>query len=106
MWAPCSKPATRGRIAWARDIALQKQSLAPEARHRQRNCRQQGLGVRVARCFKQAALVGGFYNLTEVHHRDMGRNVFYDRQIVGNKDVSQIQPVLQVPQQIDDLRLN
>ncbi len=43
---------------------------------------------------------------SQVHHRDPGRNVPDDREIVGDEDVGQTEPMLQIHQQVDDLRLH
>ena len=45
-------------------------------------------------------------DLAEIHHSDAVRNMFDDREPVRNKQIRQPKFVLQVLQQVDDLRLN
>ena len=51
-------------------------------------------------------LVRHFDNLAQVHDGDVVGQVFYNRQVVRDKQVRQIVFVAQVRQQVDDLRLN
>ena len=41
----------------------------------------------------------------EVHHRDAVADVAHDREVVGDEEVREPEPVLQVGEQVDHLRL-
>ncbi len=45
-------------------------------------------------------------NFAQIHHRHVIGNIFHDRQIVRDEQIGQRQSLLQLDQQIDDLRLN
>ncbi len=45
-------------------------------------------------------------DLAEVHDRDPVRDLADDREVVGDEDVGQVEVVLEVLQQVEDLRLN
>jgi hypothetical protein len=47
-----------------------------------------------------------FYDLPEIHHGDAIRDVLNCAEIMGNEQISQSQPILQLLQQIEYLRLN
>jgi len=47
-----------------------------------------------------------FHNLPEIHDHHAMADVFHDRQIVRDKKISHAALLLQVLQQVDDLRLN
>ena len=55
---------------------------------------------------EQRAFVGDLDDLPKVHHRDAARDVLDDREVVRNEDVGETQTLLQVLQQVDDLRLH
>src|SRR3546814_21188272 len=56
-------------------------------------------GEEVVRC-------RGFYDPSEIHHRDSVRDVPHDGNIVRDEQVSEPQLLLQVLQQVDDLSLH
>lgn len=45
-------------------------------------------------------------DITQVHDRDPIRDVFYDREIVSDKQVGKVELLLQVYQQVQDLALD
>ena len=47
---------------------------------------------------------GGLDDLAEIHHRDAVGDVLDHGEIVRDEDVGELQPVLQVAQQVQDLR--
>ena len=55
---------------------------------------------------KDAGGVARLDDLAEVHHRHAGADVAHEPQIVRDEEVGQLQPLLQIEQQVDDLRLN
>jgi hypothetical protein len=71
--------------------------------HRDR--RQQGGRVRVGRADVHLVGVPLLDDLAEVHHGDAVAEVADDGQVVGNEQVRQPEPVLQVAQKVDDLGL-
>ena len=77
---------------------------APRLRDRHR--RQQRLGVGVQRHLEQARLVGHLDDAAEIHDRDPVADVLDHRQIVRDEQVGQLELVLQIHQQVDDLRLD
>ena len=99
--------AARRRIDRARHIPREDHPLAPpRAGLRDRHRRQQRLGVRMQRHLEQAGLVGGLDDAAQIHHRHAVADVLHHRQIVRDEQIGQLELVLQVHQQIDDLRLD
>ena len=98
--------AARRRIDRARYVAGQDHALAfPGAVFRDRHGGEQRLGVGVQRRFEQAGLAGRLNDTAEIHHRHPVADVLDDSQVVGNEQIGQLELVLQVHQQINDLRL-
>ena len=58
----------------------------------------------MARRGEQRVGVRGLDDGAEIHHRDAVGDVLYDGEIVRDEDVGEPEPVLQVAQQIEDLR--
>ena len=67
---------------------------------RKRNCRQQCLGIRMHRILEEYIGWCFFYHLSQVHNRNVVGEIFYDRQIVGDENISQSQISLQFFQQV------
>ena len=106
MLAAGVKPAARGRVGRAGQVASEQQALALAVWFGQGYCRQQGLGVGVARRGKQGLRVGELNHTPEIHHRDLGGDVLDHRQVVGNKDIGQAKLLLQVLQEVQNLCLH
>ena len=92
--APClgvgaarMESAARRRVDRARDIALQQMLFALDPRIGDRDCSQQGLGVRMQRPREQGLLVSIFDDLTEVHDRNAVTDVLDHGKIVGNEQI-------------------
>ena len=106
--------AARGRGQQrARYVALQPDALASLPLTRRaaerlgyRNRRQQRHRVRVPRLGVQLVPVGEFDDLTQVHDRHLVADVPDHGQVVRDHHVGQAQLVLQVLEQVDDLRLD
>ena len=96
--------AARRRIERARHLALQHDAaaLGPRLGHRDR--RQQRAAVGVARRGEQRLGVRGLDDAAEIHHGDAVGDVLHHGEIVRDEDVGEAEPVLQVAQQIEDLR--
>src|SRR6266567_7642067 len=99
------EPATRWRIGRARHIALEDDALAACGGLRHRDGRQQRLRVRVPGAGEQAALVGVFDDPAQIHDRDARGDVLDHREIVSDEHVGELEPPLQIGEQIDHLRL-
>ena len=67
---------------------------------------EENIGVRVARLFIQLFGITNLNDAAQVHNDYTVRNVFYNAQVVGDKQHGQIKFVLQINQQIDDLCLD
>ena len=65
---------------------------------------QQSLGVRVLGIIKNLVLRSNLHNFTQIHNRDAITNMFNDRKVVRNEHVGQLQFLLQLFQQIQNLR--
>ena len=76
------------------------------AHDRQRNCRKQCLGVWMQRIFEQKISRCFFYHSAHIHNRNIIREIFYYGQIMGNEDIGQAQILLQLLEQVQNLRLN
>ncbi len=68
--------------------------------------RQQRLGVGMLRVVVKRVAVGQFDDLAQVHHRDPVGDVAHHRQVVADEQVGQAELLLQVLQQVHDLRLD
>ncbi len=64
------------------------------------------LGVVVLRIFVDTDGIVHFDDAAVVHDRDFIRDEFHHREIVRNKDISQIEFFLKIEQQVENLRLN
>src|SRR5262245_361269 len=95
----------RGRIDWARHVALQDNALRDRRGLWHGNRRKQGLRIGMLWTGKERTLVGQLDDAAQVHDRDTVGNMLHDRQIMGNKDVGQAEILLQIGKQVDDLRL-
>ena len=65
-----------------------------------RDCRQQRLGIRMCRILEQYIGRCFFHHLSQVHNCNVVREIFYNRQVVRDKNVSQSQVSLQLFQQV------
>ena len=96
--------AARRRIERARDLSLQHNpaALCPRFRHRDRG--QQRAAVGMARFREQRVRRRRLDDLAEIHHGDAVGDVLDHGEIVRDEDVGQPKPVLQLAQQVEDLR--
>lgn len=89
------------------NLALDNLTLGLILAHdRQRNCRKQCLGVRMQRIFEQQISWCFFYHSSHIHNRNIIREIFYNGQVMGNEDIGQSQILLQLFEQVQNLRLN
>ncbi len=102
------EPAARRRVDRARHVALEDDpaALALGDRIRHRDGGQEGAGVRMARRRVHLVRRPDLDDLAEVHHRDPVADVLDHRQVVGDEQVCQPEPLAQVGQQVEDLALD
>jgi hypothetical protein len=68
---------------------LQDDALSLERGLRQRDRREQSLGIGVARPGEEAPLVGKLNELAEIHDGDAAGDVLHHGEVMGNEDVAQ-----------------
>src|ERR1700730_5836028 len=90
----------------ARNLAAQSDALPLHLWVRNRDRRQQRFGIGMERGGIKLAGWRGLDDATEIHHGNAPADMLDDRQIVGNKEISETEFLLQVLQQIDDLGLD
>ena len=66
----------------------------------------QRLRIRVFRLFKDDFGLGDFDNFAEVEQRDSSAHIAHDAEVMRDKQISQVELVLQVLQQVENLRLH
>ncbi len=105
------KPATARGVDRARHLALEDDPLASCDSvllaclyHRDRG--QQRLGVGVDRARVEVVGRRDLDDDAQVHHRDPVGDVADDAEVVGDEDVGEVELVLEVVEQVDDLRLD
>jgi hypothetical protein len=94
------------RIERARNVALQRDTLGAQGGGGLGNRRQQRMGVGMQRSGVDGLFVGDLDQLTELHHRHAVADVLYDGKIMGNEQIGESEALLQILQQVDDLRLD
>src|SRR6266849_6995607 len=106
-WAAGPEPAARRRVHRRGDVALQDHTLASPLDDwvRDRNRREQRAGVGMARPPVQLPARSDLDDLAQVHDRYSIRDVFDDREVVGDEQIGQVELRLQPLEQVDDLRL-
>ena len=86
-WAPRVESATRWRICRTRHIALKNDSVPLSARLWNGNRRNQRLGIRMFRVFRDRPRFADFDELAEVHHADAVADVGDNAEIVSNEEI-------------------
>ena len=107
---------TKGQRVWKRQpegglIGLgtsprRMMRLRVDRRVRHRHRREQRARIGMVRRREQRAPVGELDDLAEIHHRDAMRQVLDDRKVMADEQQREAEFVLQVGQQVDDLRLD
>ncbi len=100
--------AARGRPQRARHVACQDDALAPGLHNgvRNRHGGKERLRVRVERVLIKLRTICHLGDPAQIHDRHAIADMPDDRQIVGDEEIGQPEIVLQILEQIDDLRLN
>ena len=83
---------------------VQNNLLAFDIRVAGESRREQRLGVGMQRIVKQLLGPGLFDNFAEIHHRHFVRHVARRRQVVGNDQIADVVLLLQIHQEVHDLR--
>src|SRR5882757_2386203 len=101
--AASDQPAGIRRVDRARDLALQPQSLALHAPLRDRRSREQRTRVGMPGIAEDALRRSDLDDAAQIHHRDTVGDVLDDLQVVADEEIGQVQPALQIEQEIEDL---
>jgi len=96
--------AARGRMQSARHLAMKNDAFAFEAWRGQWNGGKKRAGIGMPRICKQRFAWPDFDNAAEMHHRDAIGDMLHHGEVVGNENVGQAKPVLQIAQQVEHLR--
>src|SRR5579859_2809816 len=104
--APGMESATGWRMDRARHVALQNNPLPPEGWIRFGDGRKQRLSVGMERVVEDFGGRRELHQLAQVHHPNPVADVFHDRQIVSDEEVSQAELSLEITEQIQNLRLD
>src|SRR5215831_169051 len=104
--APCMKMTAGRRLQRARHIATQPDALALHPWIGYRDRRQQRFGVGMFRRRIELTRRCRLDDAAEIHDGDAPADMFDDRQIMGDEEISESKLLLQVFQQIDDLGLD
>jgi hypothetical protein len=102
--AGMERAAGRG-VDWVGRFAADRRSRPP-AHHKVGHGVEQHAGVRVARPREQRLGLADLDEPAEIHHPDAARHETHHREIVGDEEIGEAEPVLQITHQIEDLRLD
>ena len=99
------------RAAWrdtlrVRGVAWQHDALAPLFRVNHRHCRDEGLRLGMQGCAEHLVGSAMFHNVAEIHHRHFIADMLDNREIMRNENVGEVEALLEVHQQVEDLRLD
>ena len=98
--------AARRRIDGAGHVALEDDPLAGLFGHGLGHGAQERLRVRVQRAGENLLRRAHFDDAAQVHHGHAPADMTDDAEVVGDEEVREIETLLQVLQQVDNLRLN
>src|SRR5229473_2372535 len=100
------KRAAGRRVRGRRHVAGEHDALPLDPGIGHRHGGEERRRVGVARGGVQGCRGGPLDDLAEIHHRDMIGDVLHDREVMGDEEVSELPPLLQVGQQVQHLRLD
>ena len=83
-----------------------RRAVGGDGRVGHRHRRQQRHRVRVQRAVEHVVAGAELDDAAEVHHRDPVAEVLHDGEVVGHEHQREVEPALQVAQQVEDLRLD
>jgi len=99
--------AAAWRLKWVGQVPFQDDALAAAAaRIWMGNGRQERLRVRVRRSVEYLLALTDLDDLSQIHHRDMVRDMANDGKVMRNEQIGESQFLLQLLQKIDDLGLD
>ena len=101
---PAANLAQRRAVGERRGIQLDAPARRVGIEHGDRA--EQRLGVRVRGAREQRAGLAHLHDPAAVHHRHAVADVLHQPQVVGDEEIRQLQPRLQVQEQLHHLRLN
>src|SRR5260221_275814 len=106
--APRVEAAAGRRVHRGRHVAGKNDplALALDGRIGDRHGRKERLRIRVKRVLVEVDAVAELDDLAEVHDRDAVADVANDRQVVSDEEVRELELVLQLLEEVDDLRLD
>src|SRR5215470_4213486 len=106
MGAAGVEAAARGRIGRAGQVALEQRVVADALQPRigQRDRLQQAARIGMARLGMQAGALGNLHDAAEIHDGDAVAHPLHHAEVVGDEDVGEAEALLQVDQQLQDLR--
>ena len=100
--------AARGWIHRRRHVAGEDDPLALRLhggigyRHR----REESLAIRVERTLVEVDAVRELDDLPQIHHGDAVADVLHHRKVVRDEEVGELEPILELLEEVDDLRLD
>src|SRR5262249_41159852 len=97
---------TRGRLDRIGRIAGQRGQERASAWIHRRHRRQKGFRIGMVRVVIELADRPDLHHLAKVHHHDAVADVAYHVEIMADEDVSEIEPRLQIHEQVQNLRLD
>src|SRR5580704_13767162 len=101
--AASDQPAGIRRIDRARDLPDETQPRPCDSPLGDRRRREQRARVGMLRSVEEALRRAELDDAAEIHHRDTVGDVADDLQVVADEEIGQVQPLLQVEQQVEDL---
>ena len=104
--AQCDAPTSLRGACESNDVGIQHYPATRRIGIEDRNRTQQGTRVRMLRVRKQCVRAPHLYDPAQIHHGDAIANVLYETQIVGDEQIRQLEPILQLEHQANDLCLN
>src|ERR1700730_9125030 len=102
-WAASDQPASIRRVDRAGDFADETQPRACDTPLGDRRRREQRARVGMLRSAEDTLRGADLDNAAQIHHRDTVGDVLDDLEIVADEEIGQIQPALQIEQEVEDL---
>jgi hypothetical protein len=100
------KITASGGISWISHFAAQIELLPGSPLTNARHRGEERFRVWMPRALKEVPRCRQFYDLPDVHDGNSRRNEFNDGEVMRYKQVRQIEPLLQILEEIQDLRLD
>ena len=88
------------------DFALDHGDAALDGRIGDRHGRKQAAGIIMRWRFEHLPAAAHFHDLAEIKHGDAVAHLFHDSHVMADEQESEVEALLQVEQQVADLRLD